>query len=175
DIVGAQAPQASFDGAHDVVPVERRLAGPHRREKPAGTRSGDLGGNEQGVARLAGHPLADDLFAAAGVLDVRRHGLDLGDVQKADAGVVRALQYRKAGAFIRLVAEGHSPQANLQNDQAGAAKLPTFHTHSSILRVGSYRRRLLKQDNGRHPAGHSTGAIDFDFLLYYRPEPTLLP
>ena len=122
-----EPPQAALDGAHDVMAVERPLVLAHRRQEPAAARSGDLGRDEQRVARLAGHPLADDLLAAPGVLAVRRHRVDLGDVEEVDAGIEGAVEDGAAGPLVGLIAEGHGAQADLRNDQAGAAKTAMLH------------------------------------------------
>src|SRR5262249_29481511 len=64
---------------------------------------------------------------APGGLRRRRHGVDVGGVEERDAVLRRPVQDGERRPLVALVAEGHGPQANLRDFQAGAAEAARLH------------------------------------------------
>src|SRR5262249_35387211 len=128
DVVGAQPAQAAFHGALDVVPVERRAPAAHRGPEPASAGARDLGGDQERLAAPALlEPVADDLLAAPRPLRIRRHGIDLGDVEEVDALRVREVEHRVTLLLVREAAESHRAEADLRYHEAGPAESSRLH------------------------------------------------
>jgi hypothetical protein len=100
------------------------------------------------VARPLREPLAEDLLAAPDVLGVRRHRVDLGDVEEVDAAREGLIEDGQALAHVGHVAEGHRAQAHLRDHQAAAAQATTLHPEPPRGRPGGYPPRTP----GRTPA-----------------------
>jgi len=75
--------------------------------------AGDLGRDDELVARLARDPGADDRLGARVRRRARRDGVHLGSVDKVHAVRERAVELRMRLALVGLLAEGHRAEAEL--------------------------------------------------------------
>src|SRR4029077_20148950 len=127
DVIELQALQARLQSGDDVA--ARRAA--HIRARAG--RVEDLGRDDDVLARYlqVAERLAGDLFGAA-------VGVDVGGVDEVDAGIERAaddalrflllkLADLRLYAAVVAAAEGHGAEAELGDEQAGAAEGLVFH------------------------------------------------
>jgi hypothetical protein len=134
EVVRADAAQALVHRRLDVEAIEGHAPGAHRTAEPAAARPRHLARHDDGIPALALEPLAADLLRAAGGRGVGRHGVDLGDVDEVDACVVGLVEAGEAGGLVGHAAEGHRPQTDLGDGEAGLAEHALLHGGSSTPR-----------------------------------------
>src|SRR5690606_4905593 len=126
DAIGLQAPQARLDRADDPVARGAAAVG------PAAHGEAELGGEDDLVAAAAiaeppaDHPLREAVLA-----------VDVGGVEEVDALAEGAVHDLKRGLLVAAdlvheralvgLAEGHRPEAERRDLEAGAAELAVFH------------------------------------------------
>ena len=76
---------------------------------------------------LALQPLADDVLGAARRVAAAAQRVDVGGIQEVDAAGGRGIEDRMALRRIALEAEGHGPEAEPRDAQAGAAETDGLH------------------------------------------------
>ncbi len=139
DVVGAQAPEARLDLAHDPAPRVAPAVGvallAHRHVHGAV----ELGGEDDLVA-AALEGLADDLLGLA-------PGVDVGGVDDVDPGVERGVDDAGALGVVGLApgAEHHGAEAQRADLHAGGAE-------GAVVGV------RVHADHGRSPPGGGVGA-----------------
>ena len=127
DIVRLQPLQARLNRAHHVVPVQRRHAFSLRRLDPAMARTRNLRRDQHGVARLGLDPAPDNLLRPPRILGVRRHRIVLGRVVEGDPRLERLVENAMRHRLIGLVAERHSPHADVGHVNRATAQAAAFH------------------------------------------------
>src|SRR3979490_2346399 len=72
-------------------------------------------------------PVADDLLGPAGGLRRWRHRIGVGRVQESDAILGSLVHDGEGSGLIALMSEGHGPETDFRNLQAGSAHAAGFH------------------------------------------------
>lgn len=126
DIVGAEPVQRLVDRVEDIRAHEPRRPA---AAEPVVRRAADhLGRQHHAVAVVARlHPRADDALGASLRFGFRRDRIELGRVDEVDAVLEREVELDVAVGLGVLLAEGHRPEADFRDKDAGAAKPALFH------------------------------------------------
>ena len=119
--------ETAFHGADDLVSIESGHAVADGRDEPAVAGADDLGGEDDGVARLAFEPAADDFFGEAVFFGGGGDGVDLGDVEEVDAFFVGVVHDAVTHFLICLFAEGHGAHADFRGDETAFSEATFFH------------------------------------------------
>src|ERR1700729_1653541 len=120
DVVGLQTSQGGIDSGQDVL---ARVAGVEGRRPRRGEA---LGGNDETVP-LPPEPAAEDLLGnpAGGEIPAQRVGV--GGVEEVNTALGRPVENGDSGGLIALQPEGHRPEAQPRNLEAGPAESGVFH------------------------------------------------
>src|SRR5690606_38114439 len=129
DVVRAEALQAVIDRVEDVLP--RVAAVPAVRPHVA-----EALGREDEVLALPLEPAPQDLLRASGRGHVPAEGIRVRGVEEGDAALGSAVEDRARGVLVALQAEGHGPEAQPRDLQAGPAETHVFHRSSSRMLPG---------------------------------------
>src|SRR6056300_138683 len=92
DIIGAEPTQTAFDCRLDMKPIDGSHSMSNRWHKPSRCRTSNLGRNNQRVARFSLDPLTKYLLGNTDGFRIRRHGVDLGGVEKIDSTIERRVE-----------------------------------------------------------------------------------
>jgi hypothetical protein len=87
-------------------------------------------GDDEGIAVLGFHPLADDLLGAAGPFRIRRDGIVLGRVIEIDAGIIALVEDAEGLFLVGLGPECHGAHADVGYVDGALAKAAMFHESS---------------------------------------------
>ena len=125
DIIGPQPPQGSVTGGNDVGSLQ---AGEFRQHS-------NLGGDDDALAAAARRqPIADHCFAFSPLMARHPGGVDIGRVDKAEAGGDKSVKQCERRFFIRRPAKDIPAQAQRRHVDARKAKLAFFNGHREALR-----------------------------------------
>ena len=136
DAIGLQAPKAGLAGLRDVGPVQVGAPAAYP-VAPAG--AGDLGGDHEPVAVVAGKPAAEILLGPALGFGPRRHRIHLRGVDEVDPAIDRQVELGVRVGLAVLLAPGHGPEAHGGNLELRSGKCPVFHRLTCRLPVSGRR------------------------------------
>src|SRR4051795_5667907 len=117
--------------------------------RPVGHPETNLGGDDEVLARLALEPAPDNLLGGTAPVDIGR-------VDEVAAGRREMVKDGVAGGLVGLAAEGHRPEAERADVEAGPAEKAIFHLAPLLVRwpVGTAHRRVVSLA-GAHTLPHN--------------------